>query len=102
MGALKDTAERQHYSNQMLHAGALANLVQMAEELGAKQVITSYLPEGYLRDWMNDAIPALNAAGISFAELHRPWDALIWPHATAGFFKVKKNIPNILLKAGLL
>ena len=86
----------------MQHAGALASLVQMAEESGAKQVITSYLPEGYLRDWMNDAIPALNAAGISFAELHRPWDALIWPHATAGFFKVKKNIPNILSKAGLL
>jgi deoxyribodipyrimidine photo-lyase len=102
MGALKDTAERQHYPNQMLHADALSNLAQMAEASGAKQVITSYLPEGYLRDWINDAIPALNAAGISFAELHRPWDALIWPHATAGFFKVKKNIPNILSKAGLL
>lgn len=101
-GALKDAAERQPFSHQMLHAGASAELVRMAEDSGAKQVITPYLPEGYLRDWINDAIPALDAAGISFAELHRPWDALIWPHATAGFFKVKKNIPNILSKAGLL
>ena len=101
-GALKDTAERQQFPHQMLHAGASAELVRMAEASGAKQVITPYLPEGYLRDWINDAIPALDAAGISFAELHRPWDALIWPHATAGFFKVKKNIPNILSKAGLL
>jgi len=29
-------------------------------------------------------------------EWRRDWDAMIWPHATAGFFKVKKQIPKFL------
>ena len=24
------------------------------------------------------------------------WDSTIWPHATAGFLKMKQNIPRIL------
>jgi len=30
------------------------------------------------------------------AEWRRDWDATIWPYATAGFFKVKKQIPKFL------
>ena len=101
-GALKDTAKRQEYRHQSLHAGIPSDLARIAERAGAKQIITAYIPEGYLRDWINAATPALDAAKISFTELRRPWDELIWPHATAGFFKVKKNIPNILQDAGLL
>ena len=101
-GALKDTAIRQEYRHQSLHAGIPSDLARIAERAGAKQIITAYIPEGYLRDWINAATPALDAAKISFTELRRPWDELIWPHATAGFFKVKKSIPNILQDAGLL
>lgn len=42
------------------------------------------------------AIPVLAAQGITFAEWRRDWGAAIWPHATAGFFKVKQQIPRIL------
>jgi deoxyribodipyrimidine photo-lyase len=45
---------------------------------------------------MDDAAPSLARAGITFCEWRRGWDAAIWPHATAGFFKVKQNIPLIL------
>ena len=55
-----------------------------------------------MRYWIKNAAPSLDASGIIFTELHRPWDQLIWPHATAGFFKIKKSIPNILIGAGLL
>ena len=59
------------------------------------------MPTGPLRDWLNEAQPTLTDAGIVLAEWRRDWDNLIWPHATAGFFKVKKQIPRILHEAGL-
>jgi len=49
-----------------------------------------------LHDWLEEAAPSLARAGISLSEWQRDWDAAIWPHATAGFFKVRKNIPRIL------
>ncbi len=101
-GALQDTAERQRYTHKSLRAGVPEDLSRLAERAGAKQIILSYMPEGYIRDWIKKAAPSLDAYGIIFTELHRPWDQLIWPNATAGFFKVKKNIPNILNSVGLL
>ena len=37
--------------------------------------------------------PALDAHGITLTEVQRDWDRRVWPHATAGFFKVKTKIP---------
>jgi deoxyribodipyrimidine photo-lyase len=28
--------------------------------------------------------------------VRRPWDDLVWPHATAGFFKLRERIPRLL------
>lgn len=50
-----------------------------ASAAGARQIAILYIPEGPL--------PALNQA--------------IWPHATAGSFKVKERIPQILHEAGI-
>ena len=99
--ALADTATRQGGSDHTLRAGMPSDLGRIAERAGATQIITPYLPTGYTRDWILEAMPHLDAKGIRLAELRRPWDELIWPHATAGFFKVKKKIPTILLDAGL-
>jgi deoxyribodipyrimidine photo-lyase len=45
---------------------------------------------------LTEAAPALAAKGIVLAEWRRDWDSAIWPHATAGFFKVKHQIPRLL------
>lgn len=37
----------------------------------------------------------------SLITLRRAWDAAFWPHATAGFFKVKERIPAIFDRLGL-
>ena len=71
------------------------------ESLGARQIAMPYVATGPLADWIAEARPALEARGIALTEWRRDWDALIWPHATAGFFKVKKKIPDILQAAGL-
>jgi len=71
-------------------------LAKWAVAVGATQIATPYVTRGPLRDWLDQAAPALDAAGITLCEWRRDWDAAIWPHATAGFFKVKQNIPRIL------
>jgi deoxyribodipyrimidine photo-lyase len=38
----------------------------------------------------------LAARGITLCEWRRDWDSAIWPHAAAGFFKVKAQIPRIV------
>ena len=77
------------------------DLAAWADRAGARQIVTPYVPEGPLRDWLREAEPALADKGIVLAEWRRDWDSAIWPHATAGFFKVKKQIPRILHETGL-
>jgi deoxyribodipyrimidine photo-lyase len=50
---------------------------------------------------MLDAKRDLDDAGINLVEWRRDWDGAIWPYATAGFFKVRKQIPVILQDIGL-
>ena len=100
-GALADAAARVPFEVETLRAGHPPDLARWAAKAGARQILTPYIPEGYLRDWLIKAAPALDAKGIRLAEWQRDWDRLIWPHATAGFFKVKKAIPEILQHAGL-
>ena len=71
-------------------------LVHWAAGPGVTQIVTPYVPRGPLYDWLTEATPALAAQGIVLAEWRRDWDCAIWPHATAGFFKVKQQIPCIL------
>jgi hypothetical protein len=100
-GALSDAAARTGLETTELRAGVPGDLLRWASRLGATQVATPYIPTGPLQDWMREAKRDLDEAGIDLAEWRRDWDSAIWPHATAGFFKVKKQIPAILHKTGL-
>ena len=94
--ALADVAQRSGLAVSSMALGAPSDLAQWALQSGAEQIVTPYVPVGPLRDWLVRAKPELDAAGISLAEWRRDWDATIWPYATAGFFKVKKQIPKFL------
>ncbi len=100
--ALCDAAARAGQSAETLHAGVPGDLARWAAKAGARQIVTAYVPEGPLRDWLDEAGPDLRAAGIALCEWQRDWDKAIWPHATAGFFKVKKQIPRIISQHQLL
>lgn len=95
-GALSDTARRVFPEAVRLRAGDPKDLARWASKEGARQIVTGYVPEGPLRDWLNEAALELETQGITFAEWRRDWDEAIWPHATAGFFKVKQKIPRLL------
>ncbi|MCH8467491.1 MAG: deoxyribodipyrimidine photolyase, partial [Roseinatronobacter sp.] len=97
--ALDDAQARLGLGGARLRAGVPRDLAVWASRAGARQIVTPYIPEGPLRDWLREAQPALDAAGITVCEWRRDWDSAIWPHATAGFFKVKQKIPAILDQA---
>ena len=99
--ALADSVARLGLAAEWRDAGDPAELARHAQAAGAVQVVTPYIPTGPLRDWIAAATPSLEAAGIALAEWQRGWDALVWPHATAGFFKLRKRMPRILHEAGL-
>ncbi len=107
-GALSDAAARLFTLSEKggaavaLRAGVPADLARWAARSGAKQIVTPYVPEGPLRDWLREAEPALTRHGICLCEWRRDWDSAIWPHATAGFFKVKERIPALLQQTGIL
>lgn len=99
-GALTDAAARLGLEAEPLSAQDPAMLAAWAARAGARQIATPFVTQGPLRDWLDAAAPALAAKGLALAEWRRPWDETIWPHATAGFFKVKQKIPHILSKLG--
>lgn len=92
--ALADTRARVAGDAPMLRD--VHGLIDWAKATGATQIITPFTPRGPVHDWLTKAQPALAAHGLSLAEVQRPWDALVWPLASAGFFKIKKAIPKTL------
>jgi len=99
--ALADAAKRLHFDASALHAGVPEDLAVWAEAAGAEQIAMPYVPKGPFADWLATARPALQERGITLTEWRREWDGLVWPHATAGFFKVKKRLNDILQLADL-
>jgi len=100
-GALADAAARLSGAGlgvpvEPLHAVRPESLAAWAAAHGVRQIVTPYVPRGPLHDWLTDAAPHLAAQGIVLAEWRRAWDEALWPHATAGFFKVKQRIPQLL------
>jgi len=94
--ALTDAASRAGLDATPMGAGVAGDPATWAHRTGAKQIATAYVPEGPTRDWLREAAPALAEKGITLGEWRRDWDSAIWPHATAGFHKVKQQIPRIL------
>jgi deoxyribodipyrimidine photo-lyase len=98
-GALADAALRAGFAATAMRAIDPADLAKWANAEGATQIATPYITRGPLRDWLDQAAPSLVKAGVTLCEWRRDWDSAIWPHATAGFFMVKQNIPRILEQA---
>ena len=95
-GALADAAKRQNVTPVCLKASDPECLANWMAETGAKQMLTPFVTRGPLRDWLDQAELILTERGSRICEYRRDWDNAIWPHATAGFFKIRKNIPKIL------
>ena len=70
-----------------------AAVAAWARAEGLDRVVAPHAPTGPARDALDAAEAAL---AVPLARPIRAWDLAAWPHATAGFFKVKGKIPALL------
>lgn len=83
-------------------ASCLAKAIAgIARDAQADAILTPEAAIGPTRTLLDAAAPALAAAGTPLHRLRRDWDAALWPHATGGFFKLKKHIPAALAECGI-
>jgi deoxyribodipyrimidine photo-lyase len=80
---------------------SMDGLASHASSCGAEQVIVPCVPTGHVADEMPAAIADLEPSGVGFGVYQHRYDEQTWPHATAGFFKLKKQIPGIVEALGL-
>ncbi len=75
--------------------------IEAAERAGSNYVVTPWVPIGPVATQLAATREALGSAGIQLHQKQRVYDTLTWPHATKGFFKLKRKIPAILSALGL-
>jgi len=73
-----------------------AEIAKAARRVSASDVVTAWAPVGPVATALATAETELAKEGITLHRVRRTYDDLTWPHATAGFFKLKKKIPQIL------
>jgi hypothetical protein len=77
--------------------GSLADILN---EAGVERLATSYLPTGWTRDALWGELETLQKHG-ELIEIVSDLNRATWPHAKAGFFRIKKAIPGILAELGI-
>ena len=77
-----------------------ADIIAACQTHNLKTVVTGYAPVGPVATKLVAMVPALQAEGIKLFQVRRACDTVAWPHATKGFFALKKGIPRVLEKLG--
>jgi len=77
------------------------SLIEAAHSAGTNQIISPWAAIGPVATQLDGIKPELEQAGVHLHQQHRTYDTLTWPHATKGFFKLKKKIPSILTDLGV-
>jgi len=98
IGAVEDAVKRSGASGEVYapETSWAEVIIDAAERTGTKDVVTSWAPVGQIASNLAAARPHLEQTGIRLHQIHRAYDRHTWPHATNGFFKLKKKIPSIL------
>jgi deoxyribodipyrimidine photo-lyase len=71
-------------------------LTDWAKSLSVQTIATPHVCQGPTRAMFEAALAALKSQSIHLIPLQNPHDQKIWPHCTAGFFKLKAQIPKFL------
>ena len=75
-------------------------IIEACAAHNTKTVVTGYATVGPVATALNNAQGELDAAGIQLIPVRRDFDILAWPHATKGFFAMKKAVPKVLASLG--
>jgi deoxyribodipyrimidine photo-lyase len=74
----------------------IAGLADWARRTGTRQIVTPHAPIGPNATALRQLETALAPDGIRLIRVMRDFDRHAWPHATAGFFKFKEKIPQLV------
>ncbi|WP_421789126.1 FAD-binding domain-containing protein [Hyphobacterium sp.] len=99
------TDARQRHSQTATDGGDISTAKALIERLKAENICTVARyrwPTGPSAESWQDIAPKLERSGICVVEGVADYDRAIWPHASKGFFKVKKKLEPILTELGLL
>jgi deoxyribodipyrimidine photo-lyase len=72
--------------------GDLVALLDLAQTLGATQIVTPYAPTGPVASALSDLLALAAPRGIALARILRDHDRGAWPHATHGFFRFREAV----------
>jgi deoxyribodipyrimidine photo-lyase len=78
------------------HCAWSDDIIRACARHQTKIVVTGYAPVGPVATALENARSDLTAADIRVLSVRRNFDTVAWPHATKGFFAMKKAIPKIL------
>ena len=99
-GALDDTQERLcAWRGQPVGRLEAADLPAWMKGLGVSELVTGYAPAGPTAHALDQVEQALSGEGLGLVRLLRTFDARSWPHARAGFFRLREKIPLIIAGA---
>lgn len=91
---------RARWSSRLGQAGPMcddpAQIADWARSLGLAQLITAYAPTGPAATALDRLEAFLSQHGIPLVRRIRAYDQTAWPHATAGFFRFKDHIPDLV------
>ena len=76
-------------------------ILDASDKLGTKNIITPKIPIGAVKSELRKIKKNLAKHDIYINEHYRDYDINTWQYASKGFFKLKKQIPNILYQLGL-
>ena len=71
-------------------------LAVFAGKCKATAIVTTRVPVGYIQSELASWMAHAGTAGLPIVQFQRRWDQLFWPHAKAGFFHMKDQIPAVL------
>ncbi|MGY9044150.1 MAG: FAD-binding domain-containing protein [Rhodobacterales bacterium] len=76
-------------------------ILEASNRLGTKNIIIPKVPVGAVKSKLRKVKKNLAEHDIYIYEHYKNYDMYTWQHASKGFFKLKKQIPNILHQLGL-
>ena len=72
------------------------DILLMAKELSAKQIVTPYAACGPVQSFFGKLTRDAEKVGVEVVPYLSRYDRVCWPHSTHGFFRFKDRIPEIL------
>ncbi len=77
------------------------NILDLAQKLSAKQIVTPYVPCGPVHSFLHKLTKEADKIGVDVVPYISEYDRTCWPHATHGFFRFKEHIPDLLARLSL-